>query len=76
MAVPVGAGLVKAKGLSVDRKTILLPGASGSVEISWSLRVPVTTYESAVTDLQKSYAEYRGPKIASAPKKIDTDKIR
>ena len=74
MAVPAGATSVSAKGLSGDRRTILLPGANGSVDITWKLRGPIVTYESAVADLKTSYADR--PQIASNPKKIDTDKIR
>jgi hypothetical protein len=74
MAVPDGAGSIRAKGLSADRRTILLPGASGSVDITWKLRGPVVTYQSAVAELQQSYANR--PRIAASPRKIDLDKIR
>ena len=51
-----GAGSVRAEGLSADRRTILPAGRPGTLDITWRLRGPVVTYESAVAELQKSYA--------------------
>lgn len=55
LVVPSAARGVSARGLSRDRKTILLGHRRGSVTISWRLVGPAPTLQSTVDRLMKQY---------------------
>jgi hypothetical protein len=53
--VPANARNVSARGLARDRRTILLRGSSGTIDITWRLSGPRPTYESVFKSLLRQY---------------------
>jgi hypothetical protein len=68
--VPAAAQNVQAPGLSRDRRTILLRGSSGSIDISWRIVGSRPTYENVFKALVRQYkarGRYSKAHASSAP---------
>jgi hypothetical protein len=55
--VPTAATEVQAPGLTSDGRAIVLPGASGSLSVSWRLGGPSPSFAQAVNGLMAQYRQ-------------------